>query len=331
MSLLPFEQIQREVLTKIDATTNPKYGCKPEDRTTDQLINYGVINLNKPKGPTSHMVSGHIKKILKIDKAGHGGTLDPGVTGVLPVATGNATRVVQALLSSGKEYTCLMHLHKPVPEDKLKEALDKFKGDIMQLPPVRSAVKRQTRARKVYYLNILEMSEQDVLFRMGCQAGTYVRKLCHDVGQELGVGAHMAELIRTKAGPFNDQDWVTLQDLEDAFMFYKEENNDKFLRHCIKPVEFAVSHLPKIWVQDNAVDTICHGASLHIPGVAKLNDHISKGDILAIMTLKDELVCLAISELSSKEIMEKEKGRVVSGTKVFMQPGTYKKMGVSKV
>ena len=135
---------------------------------------------------------------------------------------------------------------------------------------------RKERQREVYYLDILEINEQNVLFRMGCQAGTYVRKLCHDVGRRLGVGAHMAELVRTKAGPFSEESWVSLQDLEDAFAFWKEEGNDKFLRHCIKPVEFAVQHLPMVWIQDSAVDSLSHGASLNAPGVVKLHSDIVK-------------------------------------------------------
>src|SRR3989344_2269983 len=110
--LLPFERIQRRVLVKKESETNWDYGQNPEKRSVEELINYGIINLNKFSGPTSHQISDYVQKILNIDKSGHSGTLDPNVTGVLPIALGKATRIVQTLLKSGKEYVCLMHLHK---------------------------------------------------------------------------------------------------------------------------------------------------------------------------------------------------------------------------
>ncbi|MBW3016122.1 RNA-guided pseudouridylation complex pseudouridine synthase subunit Cbf5 [Candidatus Woesearchaeota archaeon] len=325
MGVLPFEKVKREVLVKRECSTNPKFGCNPFERPVDVLINFGVVVLNKPKGPTSHMVSDYVQKIFGIDKAGHGGSLDPGVTGVLPVALGRATRVVDALLKAGKEYVCIMHLHDDVDKKELEKALKEFTGKILQLPPVKSAVVRQEREREVYYLDILEIDGRDVLFRMGSQAGTYVRKLCHDVGKRLKVGAHMSELIRTKAGPFSEKDWVTLQDLEDAFAFWKEEKNDKFLRYCVKPVEFAVQHLPKVWIQDSAVDTVCHGATLNVPGIVKLDSSIDKDDVVAIMTLKDELVALGIAVMTSEQVMTEQKGFAVRTNNVFMLPGTYPK------
>src|SRR3989338_1394353 len=115
-NLLPFEKTKREILVRKDAETNYKYGCNPENRKTHEIINYGIVNIDKPKGPTSHQVSDYVQKILHIDKSGHSGTLDPAVTGVLPVALGSGTRIVQALLTAGKEYVAIMHLHKEVDE-----------------------------------------------------------------------------------------------------------------------------------------------------------------------------------------------------------------------
>ena len=323
--LLPFEKIKRKVLVKKEAKTNDKLGCRPEERATEEIINYGIININKPQGPTSHQVSDYVQKILNIKKSGHSGTLDPNVHGLLPVALGRATRIVQGLLKSGKEYVGIMHLHKDVGETKLRETIkNNFTGKIKQIPPLKSSVKRVERTREVYYFDILEKEEKDVLFIVGCEAGTYIRKLIHDLGQKLKIGAHMLELRRTKAGPFDEKTLFTLQDLTDAFYFYKNEKNDKFLRKVIQPVENAIAHLPKIWVFDTTVDTLCHGADLNIPGISKLNDQINKNDIVAIMTLKDELVALGTAQLASEEIMEKEKGLAVKTERVFMVPGVYK-------
>ncbi len=325
MHALPFEKRRAKLLEKRHAETSPEYGCIPEKRTADILINYGIINLNKPAGPTSHQVSDYIQRILRIEKAGHSGTLDPGVTGVLPVALGRATRIVQMLLTAGKEYVGIMHLHDEVPTKELEAAIKKFTGKIMQLPPLRSAIKRELRQRQVYYFDILEVQGKDILFKVGCEAGTYIRKLCHDLGVALKTGAHMASLHRTKAGPFTDEDYVTMQDLEDAYWYWKNENNDKLLKACIKPVESGVAHLPKVYVQDSAVDTICHGASLKIPGIVKLDSDVAKGQQTAIMTLKGELIALGEAQQNAEDILKAERGEAVKTHKVFMLAGTYPK------
>lgn len=324
--LLQFENKEQKILIKKDSKTDESLGCLPDKRLADEIINYGIVNINKPKGPTSHMVSGYVQKILGISKAGHSGTLDPAVTGVLPVALGRGTRVVQALLNAGKEYVCIMHIHKPVPEEQIRQAINTFIGKIKQLPPVRSAVVRQLRERTIYYLEILEIAGQDVLFRVGCQAGTYIRKLCHDIGLKLKVGAHMSELIRTKAGPFTLDTSVTLQDLEDALWYWKNERNDKFLRRCIQPIESAVKHLAKVWILDSAVDSVCHGAILNVPGIAMLDSGITKGGEIAIMTLKNELVALAIAQKNSEEMMSADNGFAALTSKVFMLPNTYSRL-----
>ncbi len=321
---LPFEQKNCSVIIRKLAETSDKFGIWPEKRTVEQLITQGVVNIDKPEGPTSHQVSAYVQKILGISKSGHSGTLDPNVTGVLPVALEKSTKIVQTLLLAGKEYICIMHLHKEVPEYDIYKVFEKFTGKIEQLPPVKSAVKREWRERTIYYIEAMEIKGQDVLFRIGCQAGTYVRKICHDMGQELKVGAHMAELRRTKAGPFSESTLCTLQDLADALHYYKE-GNEKFIRQVIQPVENAVSHLGKIWVLDTTVDTLCHGASLAVPGISKLETGIQKGDIVAVFTLKNELVCYGEAVLTSKEMMG-EKGLAVKTDKVIMQPGTYPKM-----
>jgi len=322
--LLPFEKIKREVFVRREIETSDKFGELPEKRTTEKIIEYGIVNIDKPRGPTSHQVSFYVQQILGINKSGHAGTLDPNVTGVLPIALGNATKVVQALLTAGKEYVCVMHLHQDIPEDKIRKVMLSFIGKIKQLPPIKSAVKREYRYRKIYYLDVFEIDGRDVLFRVGCQAGTYIRKLVHDIGKELGCGAHMAELRRTKAGPFNEQkNLCTLQDLNDAFHYYKQENNDSYLRKLIMSIETAVEHLPKVWVLDTSVNTLCHGASLKVPGVAKVESDIQVGEPIAVMTLKNELIGFGRVQMISKDMVKKNKGLAVTMDRVFMSPGIY--------
>lgn len=257
-------------------------------------------------------------------RAGHSGTLDPQVTGVLPVMLGNATKIANALLTSGKEYICIMRLHQKEKPKAIREAAAEFVGTIYQRPPVRSSVKRRVRTRKIYYLDILEIDEKNVLFRVGCQAGTYIRKLVFDTGEVLGGGAHMAELRRTRTGPFKeDETLATLYDVMDAFHFWKEEKDDRLLRQYLHPLEKGIQHLPQIIIRDTAVDAICHGANLAVTGVLKLHDDIKPGDFLALMTLKGELVALAVALQNSKQILEASSGIIADTRRVVLRAGTY--------
>ncbi len=310
--------MQRQIFIKKEETSS--FGKLPEQRTTEELLTYGIINIDKLKGPTSHQTSDFVKKILNVSKAGHSGTLDPGVTGVQPIAIGRATRITQFLLTAPKEYVCVMHLHKPVEENQLKATIEQFTGKIQQLPPVKSAIKRQLRTREIYEFEILQIKKQDVLFRVKCQAGTYIRKLCHDLGQQLKVGAHMAELRRAQAGPFTEKDnLVTLNDLQDAYHFYKEENNDKFLRHCLQPIENAITHLAKCWVFDTTIPSLTHGRDLAIPGISKL-ENFRKGETVAILTLNNELIAIGEALESAVYINTNDKGLAIKTKKVFLDP-----------
>ena len=229
---------------------------------------------------------------------------------------------MDALLKAGKEYVCLMHFHTPVSESQIRESANKLIGKITQLPPLKSAVKREYREREVYYMEILEIRKQDVLFIIGCQAGTYIRRICDDWGKLLKTHAHMQQLIRTKAGPFNDNEWYSLQDIKDAFTLLNE-GNEVEIKKIIKPVEFAMQHLGKVWVSDNAVDPLCHGMNLSLPGISKYEKCINKDDLVAVFSLKNELVCLGQALMSADEIANNSKGLALKVTRVFMDPEVY--------
>lgn len=314
-----------DYLIKSKSKTNPDYGCNPYERPIEEHISKGVINLDKPSGPSSHEVDSWVKRILHVNKTGHGGTLDPKVTGVLPIGIDSATRVSQLLLPAGKEYVCLMTMHKEMPENQIYEIFDQFTGKIYQTPPVKSAVKRELRVRTIYYATIYEIKGKDVLFRIGCEAGTYIRTFCHDIGEALGCGAHMAELRRTRAGPFNERndDLVNLHDLTDAYHFWVEDGDESYLRNAIKPMEVAAEHLPQIFIKDSAVEAICQGAKLAAGGISMLSKGIKRRDLVAIKSLKGELVASGIALASTEEIMNADSGLVVDTNKVFMQPGVY--------
>ena len=226
-----------DILFKSKDKTNSRYGKRPEDRNLEELLQKGIVNIDKPRGPTSHEVTSWVKKILGISKAGHSGTLDPNVSGVLPVTLGKATKLVKLLMTSNKEYVCTMHLQKDVDKKDLMRILKEYEGNLYQKPPVKSAVKRRVRTRKVHYIDPIEIQSRDILMRVGCDAGTYIRKLCYDMGLSLGCGATMEELRRTKTGIFTEDSTILLQDLLDASIVSKEEKNEEILKKLIVPYE----------------------------------------------------------------------------------------------
>jgi H/ACA ribonucleoprotein complex subunit 4 len=325
---LPSE-IERELVQRSKARTNPEYGCVPEERPMREYIEMGVVNLDKTRGPTSHEVVAWVKSILEIKRAGHAGSLDPKVTGVLPVMLGKATKAVSALRLAGKEYVCLMRLHNPVLEDDVIRVCNEFTGPIFQMPPVKSAVKRALRIRNIYYLEVLEVKGPLVLMRVGCEAGTYIRKLCHDIGEVLGCGAHMQELRRTKTGPFTEDTVVTLHDLMDAYVFWKEDVSESELRRVIRPMEEGLRHLRRIIIRDSAVDAICCGAMLAVPGIVSLDTKVDKGEIACIFTQKGEAVALCKAVMDTDEILKAESGIAAVTERVIMDAGTYPKGWIS--
>ncbi|MCS7130436.1 MAG: RNA-guided pseudouridylation complex pseudouridine synthase subunit Cbf5 [Archaeoglobaceae archaeon] len=306
-----------------EVETDERYGTYPSKRSIEEHIRKGFVCIDKPMGPTSHEVVVWVRKILEVQKTGHAGTLDPRVTGVLPVFIETATKLVKFLQESGKEYVCLMRLHGDVKEEKIREVFRMFTGKIFQKPPLKSAVKKQLRIREIYSMEILEISGREVLFKVSTESGTYIRKLCKDMGEVLGVGAHMQELRRTRTGNFSEEDCYNLQDLLDAFIFWKEEGEEKYLREVIKPMEAAVVEIPKIVIKDTAVDAICHGANLSIKGVVSIERTVNEGGKVAILTAKGELVALGKALMSAENMIELKKGFVVDIERVIMDRGVY--------
>jgi H/ACA ribonucleoprotein complex subunit 4 len=247
------------------------------------------------------------------------------VTGVLPVTLEEGTKVVQALLHSGKEYICVMKLHGDMTEPRLKRVLGEFEDEIYQRPPLRASVKRQLRTRRIYYLDLLEVDGRNVLFRVGCEGGTYIRKLCFDVGEVLGCGAHMQELRRTRAGPFVESDSVILHEAAYWFMQWEESKDDKLLKRFVQPMEKALALVTKVYVRDSAVDAICHGACLTAPGILSLEDSLCRGSLIAVLTLKGEAIALGKAMVSAEEVLNMNHGVVATTERVIMPRGTYPK------
>lgn len=306
--------------------TNDEYGTYYDKRTVEQLLNYGFILLDKPNGPTSHETVAWIKKILNVAKAGHSGTLDPPVSGLLPIGLGEATKALGVLLLGPKEYHALGRLHTLPSKEKLDSVLNQFQGEIYQKPPQRSSVLRQTRVRKIYEIEVIEQKERLLLLRILCEAGTYVRKIIYDMGEVLGSGATMIELRRSRVGQFSeDSNLVKMHDLVDAYALWKENGDDSKLLRMIMPIEHTLSEVKSVVIRDSAVDALCHGAQLAIPGILEISPDIKKSDFVGIYTQKGEIVALAEAILSESEIIENTKGLAFQIKRIIMPPNTYPK------
>jgi H/ACA ribonucleoprotein complex subunit 4 len=248
------------------------------------------------------------------------------VSGILPVPLEEARKIVQILLHGSKEYVCLLKLHGQVSQKKVREVLKEFEGAIYQRPPLRSSVKRQLRKRVIYYIDCLETERRNVLFKVGCEGGTYIRKLCYDIGEVLRVGAHMQELRRTRAGPFiEDEEMATLHDVAYWFKEWQQQKDAAILRKFIQPMEKALALTPKIYIRDSAVDAVCHGANLTAPGVVSLESGITRNATIAVLTLKGEAVALAKALTSTEEILKMDHGVVSETKRVLMPRGKYPK------
>ena len=326
MRVVPPWELEKSVVVRAEDEANPSLGIDPLERPLAEYIKYGLIVVDKQAGPTSHEIVAWVKRLLELDRAGHGGTLDPKVTGILPIGLQESTKVVQALLESGKEYVCVMRTHVDVEESRVLGALGLFVGEMYQRPPVRSSVRRRLRTRVIYRIDYHEGDGRNWLFRVACQSGTYIRKLCYDVGEVLGCGAHMQELRRSRSGPFTEADLVTMYDLSEALDLLKEEGDEAMLRRVIRPLEDALGLLPKIWVRDSAVDALCNGASLAMPGVLRLSSGIVLGSMVAVLTQRGEAVALMEAEASTEEIAGAEKGLAAKPLRVIMRRGTYPRM-----
>ena len=291
---------------------DPCGGCVPAS---------GIVVVDKPRGPSSHQVTAWVGEILG-RRVGHAGTLDPQVSGVLVVMFGGAVRLAPVLLSHNKEYVCLMRLHGDASREAVDQVAEEFTGRIYQRPPKKSAVKRNLRIRKIQEIEILDMVGRLVLFRVRCDAGTYIRTLCIHMGYAIGVCAHMQELRRIRSGPFDEAAAVSLHELADAAGAARDGDPEPLRRMILSPDAAAVD-LPKVVIRDTAVDAICHGAVLAGVGITGKEGGFGKGETVAIMTERGELVGLGKALVSSSALKPGEPGLVIAPTTVLMQPGTY--------
>jgi len=302
-------------------------GSAPLKRALKDYLAAGFINLDKPSNPSSHEVVAWIKKILRVEKTGHSGTLDPKVTGCLIVCIERATRLVKSQQGAGKEYVGILRLHNAIEgREKLAQALEMLTGALFQRPPLISAVKRELRVRTIYENKLLEYDDKRHLavFWMSCQAGTYVRTLCVHLGLILGVGGHMQELRRVRSGIQTENDGlVTMHDVLDAQWMYDNTKDETYLRRVVKPLERLLTSHKRLVVKDSSVNAICYGAKLMLPGILRYESGIDLNDDIVMMTTKGEAIAIGIALMSTATIATCDHGVVAKIKRVIMERDCY--------
>nr|XP_023025784.1 H/ACA ribonucleoprotein complex subunit 4 [Leptinotarsa decemlineata] len=302
-------------------------GSSPLKRDISEYVRSGYINLDKPSNPSSHEVVAWIKRILKVEKTGHSGTLDPKVTGCLIVCIERATRLVKSQQAAGKQYVAVFKLHSAVESIKhVVQGLEKLKGALFQRPPLISAVKRQLRVRTVYDSKLLDYDESRNMgvFWVKCEAGSYVRTLCVHLGLNVGVGGQMLELRRVQSGVTGEEDDIaTMHDVLDAQWLYENHNDETYLRRIIKPLEGLLIKHKRIIMKDSSVNAVCYGAKILLPGVLRYEDNIELNEEIVIVTTKGEAIALAIAQMTTSTMASCDHGCVAKIKRVIMERDLY--------
>jgi tRNA pseudouridine55 synthase len=281
----------------------------------------GFLNINKPAGWTSHDVVAHLRSLLKIKKVGHTGTLDPAATGVLPICLGKATKLARLLTESDKEYRAVMRLGETtdtqdatgkvlirravegLTEDRVREVMASFRGEIRQLPPMYSAVKingqplykaaragreveRAERTVVIRRLDLIRMEGNDVTFEVTCSKGTYVRTLCEDIGERLGVGAHLHHLVRTRSGPFRIEESMTVPEVETAA-------REGRVRERVLAAGRVLKDFPSVSVTHLGARLLLHGTPIGMQALGRLPKEFKTGQSILVYNVAGDLIALA--------------------------------------
>lgn len=284
---------------------------------TDESLDDSIIIIDKPPGQTSHEITSFVKKILGVKRSGHAGTLDPQVSGVLPVALGRATKLVGYIAGKTKTYVGIIKFKdEKITDGRIRQLFDEFTGEITQTPPKISAVRKVPRKRHVYHLKFLERKGRLVLFEAKVDAGTYIRTLCEDIGKKCG-GARMEELRRTEVGGITEKEAVTMQELMDAAWLWKEKNEPKELLKILKKPEDYID-AKKVIVRENAVKSLLSGAQLMAPGLKDTED-VKKDETVALYSESGKFIGMGRALFDRKEMLEKKKGIVVKIERIHLK------------
>ena len=294
----------------------------PPDPVATRLQDGAFLLVDKPRGPSSHQVTAWARDLLGVETAGHAGTLDPNVSGLLWVGVGPALKLLPLVLEFPKRYIASVVLHGPVPEREVERVLREFTGPIYQLPPVRSAVKRERRVRTVHRLDLLDRDGPRLLLDITADSGTYVRTLAVDLGEALGLGAHMEELRRVATGPFRETASVTLATIADA-VARRASGDPAPLLALLHPIGEVWREFPAVVVKDGAASALAHGAGLASGGILALPKPFSRGARVTLLSRSGELIATGVARYGSEEVGAVKHGWVVDATRVFVEPARF--------
>ncbi len=306
-----------------DAKTSPDYGTVPGDRTIEQLLESCFILLDKSPGPSSHQVSAWARDMMGLEKLGHGGTLDPFASGLLPLLSGKAMRLTGKILTHDKSYLALFKFGKELERNEIEEKMAMLTGKVYNVPPEISAVRVQVRTRKISRFDILDFDGTSLLTHIECEAGTYVRTMARDLGLLLDTPVELKELRRPSSGEFSLNQSITMQQLADAYWLWKEKGDGNAMLRILHPIEDMLSDLPRVVVKDGAAAALSHGAPLLRPGVVSIDEELSVGSEVLLVTMKGEAVAIAKMSQNSKVIPDMNQGEVAKPNCVLMKEDTY--------
>jgi len=306
-----------------DKSKPSNHGIDPENLSIEQRLASGFILLDKPPGPTSHQIASWVRDLLGLERLGHGGTLDPFATGVLPLMAGKSMKLTKGILKTDKTYIAVLKFAQETNTESLNDVIDKLTGRIYNVPPEISAVKVQVRTRKIYSFELIEATSTQAIVKIACEAGTYIRTIARDMGLLLGYNVELKELRRENSGRFNLIDCVTLQEIADAVWLWKECDNSTALEKIIHPTEKLLLDKPYIIVKDSAASALCHGAPLLRPGLIDVSDKLSSGLEVAAFTSKNEVVGIVKMSKGFTEISNETSGEIGKPVMILMEQERY--------
>jgi len=291
-------------------------------------IDNSLFLIDKKAGRTSHdevdIVRSALWKAGLKAKVGHSGTLDPKVTGLLVVGIGKGTRMLEYMLDAPKQYTGEILFHESVTREQLEKAIEHFVGNIEQLPPRRSSVKRELRTRAIYSIEILEFSTRKATLQCRVEKGTYIRKLFHDIGEYMNTKSHMGDLHRTHVGPYViDEKTLSAEEFKIMVMaahshipFLSSIYRKKLSQHVLSMTS-ALPDVPQLTLWPEIERHLTSGEPLFVPGVQRV-DSFKKNDLVQIISDQQKLIALGYAEMDSDEIQFNEKGLAIKMHKVFL-------------
>lgn len=311
------------IILDSQAETDPSIGKIPDQRTVEERLNSGFILLDKPAGPSSHQVASWARDLFGLERLGHGGTLDPFATGVLPLMAGKSMKLTKKILTHNKTYICVFRFGQEPETEALEKVIKSMTGRIFNVPPEISAVKIQVRSRRIFRFENLDFKNSQMVARIECEAGTYIRTMARDMGLLLNMKVELKELRRETSGIFSLTDCVTLQQLADAHWLWQEHDQPEALLRIIQPVEKLLLDYPSTTVKDSAAAALAHGAPLLRPGVVDIDAGISEGRDIVVNTMKGETVGLVKLTVNSDSVKEMENGEIARPSMVLLDQDLY--------